>query len=162
MAYLLDANVFIQAKNLHYGMDFCPAFWDWLDTSHRSGAVLSVEKVGDELKAVDDDLRTWAEDRGNGFFLPPDALTITALARVAAWVNVQHYVPAAINEFLQVADYYLVSFALAHKHTVVTHEVASAGYKRVKIPSVCIGVSVKCMTPYEMLRAGGARFLTAP
>jgi len=23
MAYLLDANVFIQAKNLHYGMDFC-------------------------------------------------------------------------------------------------------------------------------------------
>jgi len=22
MAYLLDANIFIQAKNLHYGMDF--------------------------------------------------------------------------------------------------------------------------------------------
>lgn len=30
MPYLLDANVFIQAKRLHYGMDFCPAFWDWL------------------------------------------------------------------------------------------------------------------------------------
>jgi len=30
MAYLLDANVFMQAKNLHYGLDFCPAFWDWL------------------------------------------------------------------------------------------------------------------------------------
>jgi hypothetical protein len=26
MAYLLDANVVIQAKNLHYGFDFCPAF----------------------------------------------------------------------------------------------------------------------------------------
>ncbi len=26
MAYLLDANVFMAAKNLHYGMDFCPAF----------------------------------------------------------------------------------------------------------------------------------------
>ena len=24
--YLLDSNVFIQAKNLHYGLDFCPAF----------------------------------------------------------------------------------------------------------------------------------------
>ena len=22
--YLLDANIFIQAKNLHYGFDFCP------------------------------------------------------------------------------------------------------------------------------------------
>ena len=30
MAYLLDTDVFIQAKNLHYGMDFCPAFWDWV------------------------------------------------------------------------------------------------------------------------------------
>ena len=26
MAYLLDADVFIRAKNLHYGFDFCPAF----------------------------------------------------------------------------------------------------------------------------------------
>lgn len=25
MAYLLDSNVFIHAKNLHYGFDFCPA-----------------------------------------------------------------------------------------------------------------------------------------
>jgi hypothetical protein len=24
MAYLLDADVFIRAKNLHYGLDFCP------------------------------------------------------------------------------------------------------------------------------------------
>ena len=30
VAYLLDANVFIQAKNLYYGFDFCPAFWEWL------------------------------------------------------------------------------------------------------------------------------------
>jgi hypothetical protein len=27
MAYLLDSDVFIQAKNLHYGFDFCPGFW---------------------------------------------------------------------------------------------------------------------------------------
>jgi hypothetical protein len=32
--YLLDANVFIQAKNLHYGFDFCPAFWQWLIDSN--------------------------------------------------------------------------------------------------------------------------------
>jgi hypothetical protein len=33
--HLLDANVFIQAKNLHYGLDFCPAFWDWLVREKR-------------------------------------------------------------------------------------------------------------------------------
>ena len=26
--YLIDTNVFIEAKNRHYGFDFCPAFWD--------------------------------------------------------------------------------------------------------------------------------------
>ena len=37
MPYLLDANVFIQASRLHYGMDFCPAFWDWLREQHEAG-----------------------------------------------------------------------------------------------------------------------------
>lgn len=41
MTYLLDANVFIQAKNLHYGLDFCPAFWDWLIDNNREGRVFS-------------------------------------------------------------------------------------------------------------------------
>ena len=40
MAYLLDADVFIRAKNLHYGLDFCPAFWDWLDRRNEAGASL--------------------------------------------------------------------------------------------------------------------------
>ena len=38
MAYLLDANVFIQAKNLHYGLDFCPAFWAGVESSSAGGA----------------------------------------------------------------------------------------------------------------------------
>ncbi|HVW88415.1 MAG TPA: DUF4411 family protein [Gaiellaceae bacterium] len=45
MAYLLDANVFIQAKNLHYSFDFCPAFWDWLDRAHVDREVSRVMKV---------------------------------------------------------------------------------------------------------------------
>ena len=39
MAYLLDTNVFIQAKNLHYGFDFCPAFWEWIDVVHKADRV---------------------------------------------------------------------------------------------------------------------------
>lgn len=36
MTYLLDANVFIQAKNLHYGLDFCPVSgWGKSDKSDR-------------------------------------------------------------------------------------------------------------------------------
>jgi hypothetical protein len=60
MAYLLDANVFIEAKRRHYGFDFCPAFWDWLDRQHAAGKVFSIEKVGDELRAGNDELSDWA------------------------------------------------------------------------------------------------------
>jgi len=73
MAYLLDANVFIQAKNLHYGLDFCPAFWDWLIQRNAARRVFSIEKVGDEIQAVADKLADWATDRGDDFFLKPDA-----------------------------------------------------------------------------------------
>lgn len=45
MTYLLDANVFIQAKNLHYGLDFCPAFWDWLVVNNHANQVFSIDKV---------------------------------------------------------------------------------------------------------------------
>jgi hypothetical protein len=44
MPYLLDSDVFIQAKNLHYSFDFCPAFWDWIDASHKRGLVFSIER----------------------------------------------------------------------------------------------------------------------
>ena len=93
---------------------------------HESERVFSVEKVGDEVLAVGDELSGWAEARGNGFFLRPDASVFPALAAVSAWANSQAYEPAAVNTFLQVADYYLVAQALAGRHTVVTHEVPSA------------------------------------
>lgn len=56
MSYLLDSDVFIQAKNLHYGLDFCPAFWDWLIDANAKKLVFSTEKVGDEIEAGADEL----------------------------------------------------------------------------------------------------------
>lgn len=159
MAYLLDANIFIQGKNLYYGFDFCPAFWDWIERENASGSVFSIERVGDELKAGADELATWAIERGPHLFLPPDQLMLASLPLVSTWVTNQAYTAAAVNTFLQVADYYLVALALAHSHVVVTHEVVSSSVNRVKIPSVCIGMGIKCMTPFEMLRLERARFI---
>jgi hypothetical protein len=160
MPYLLDANVFIQAKNLHYGLDFCPAFWDWLLASNAAEDVFSIEKVEDEIKAGGDDLADWVTaNLGAKFFLRPDAALMAALGPLSQWATNQNYEPAAVNTFLQVADYYLVGHAMAHMHVVVSHEIASASTKRIKIPNACAGVNVKCVTPFEMLRTEGARFV---
>lgn len=97
MAYLLDANVFIAAKNLHYGLDFCPAFWDWLVAGNVSALVFRVEKVGNEVRAVGDELSELAADRGEGFFLRPKASDFPAIAGVSVWAMGQTYEPAAIS-----------------------------------------------------------------
>ena len=159
MAYLLDADVFIRAKNLHYGFDFCPAFWEWLANGNAAGTVASVEKVGDELLAGSDDLADWAKDRGPAFFARPDASVATAFGNLSAWASSGHYEPAATQVFLQKADYYLVAQALAGGHVVVSHEVPSNSIRRIKVPDACLAFGVKCMSPYEMLRLEHARFI---
>jgi hypothetical protein len=126
------------------------------------GQVFSIEKVGDEIEAGGDDLSAWAKQRGPGFFLKPDAAIVPALGVVSTWATGQDYEPTAVSTFLQVADYYLVAHGLTHGHTVVTHEVAAPSTKRIKIPNACIGVGVKFMTPFEMLRHERGRFVLGP
>ena len=113
MSYLLDANVFIQAKNLHYGFDFCPAFWEWLLENSATGRVRSIDKVADELAAGNDDLADWAETKAGALFLPTDAQVAAHFGAVAAWTQGQRYEPAAIATFLQSADFYLIAHALS-------------------------------------------------
>ncbi|MBI1292237.1 DUF4411 family protein [bacterium] len=159
MAYLIDSDVFIRAKNLHYGFDFCPAFWEWLIEKNCAGVVFSIEKVGYEIVEGDDELSEWAEARGAEFFVPPDAKTMGSLRAVSNWATGQNYEPTAVSTFLQLADYYLVGQALASGWIVVTHEIPSPSIRKIKIPDACLGLGVTCMTPYEMLRRERARFV---
>ncbi|WP_028079410.1 DUF4411 family protein [Solimonas soli] len=162
MAYLLDANVFIQANRFHYGFDICPGFWEWVEVRAGQGSVLSVAQVGRELQAGNDRLADWAGERDTRFFLEPDAASLQSMVAVSQWVLQQGYEPAAVNTFLQVADYFLVATAHAHSHTVVTHERPQANaVRRVMIPNACVGMGVRFMNPFEMLRVERASFVLA-
>jgi hypothetical protein len=158
VTYLLDANVFIEAKNRYYAFNLCPAFWTWLDHAAAAGTVASVGKVGEELRAVADELTEWAQSRPS-LFLDPDERVVQSLRVVGQWANSNNYRQAAINEFLESGDYYLVGHAHAHNLTIVTHEIASEGLKKIKIPNACQGVGVRYMDPWAMLTAEGALFV---
>jgi hypothetical protein len=165
--YLLDTSVFIQAKNDHYGMDFCPAFWDWLIDANRRGLVSSIEPIFDEMTPRpegdedEDELSKWVRTTGKCLFLPHDAEMARSMPTVSTWAYSQsgRYRAGAIDTFLDCADYHLVAYALAHGYTVVTHEKASSAVKVLKIPDACAGLGVPCVRPYDMLRAEGARFV---
>jgi Domain of unknown function (DUF4411) len=159
MAYLLDSNVFIEAKRLHYGFDFCPAFWDWLDLKARQGVVASISKVASELVGQGDDLSEWIREREAVLCIEPTAPTLSALSKVSAWATGGKFQPSAVATFLEVADSYLVAEALAGGHTVVTREKADNAVTRIKIPNACVAFQVKCISPYDMLRREQARFV---
>jgi hypothetical protein len=159
--YLLDANIFITAKNLHYGFDFVPAFWEWLDQGHNAGILCSTHKVRGELTTVADELSDWTHERAS-LFLLPDATIVPSMQRLSAWARTGRFTAAAADEFLRVADYELVAYAHAHGHTVVTHERPNPlSKKRILIPDACDELEVPWMDPYTMLRESGARFVLA-
>lgn len=157
MAYLLDTNVFIDAKGRHYGMDFCPGFWEWLTHASQAGTVASITQVADELQ--DDELNEWLPTLGREFFRQPDEKVLAAMAKVSAWANLQKYTAAAKSEFLAAADYHLVAHALASGHVVVTHEQIEHSLARIKIPNVCIALGVQYLQTHVMLRRERVRLV---
>ncbi|WP_419922568.1 DUF4411 family protein [Candidatus Poriferisodalis sp.] len=144
MAYLLDTDVFIRAKNEHYGFELCPGFWEWLEAMNAAEAVKMVEAVYHELIGGDDDLAQWARDH-RSFFLPPTASDVASIAAVNRWANdSSDYEAAAKADFARAADSFLVGQALAGGHNVVTHETFSDGRRKIKIPNAaadrhCVG-----------------------
>ncbi|MGA9452674.1 MAG: DUF4411 family protein [Verrucomicrobiia bacterium] len=149
MAYLLDADVFIQAKNLHYRFDVVPGFWQWLDSANSAGKVMSIKAVRKELLERSDKLSLWCKSRKKMFVDTEDGKTYESLQLLATWVS-ERYEPAAQTKFFGDADFRLVGFAHAHNHTVVTHEIPGYGYD-VKIPNACKQMDVPIISPFEML-----------
>lgn len=158
MPYLLDANVFIEARRRYYGLDFCPAFWDWLIGANVRGVVFSIERIREQLIGVGDELSEWVRALPPEFFFPADQDTLTSVAAAVEWSRRQAFRQSAIALFADDADAYLVAHAHAHGHTVVTLEQPSDGVKQVKIPNACVGLSVKYINTFELLRRDGARF----
>lgn len=160
MAFLLDSDTLITGKNQAYGFDICPGFWDFIGKEHADGELFSVKPVGDELKRGNDELADWAKSQGKSFFLPLDSDTLAAMAGVAAWVQGKDFTDAAKVEFFRSADQYLIAYAKAHGHAVVSHETLNREQKnRVKIPVVCDAMKVRCVRTYDWLRSRKARFV---
>lgn len=159
MAYCLDADSLIDAKNRYYGMDFCPAFWQWLDVQAAAGHVLSIVQVADELEPWGGPLKKWGHARKGPLFKGLDERVAKWLTEVSEWTMRQNYLISAKNEFLASTDLKLIAFAKAHGHILVTREVHEDGKKKVKIPTVCKAFEGDFVRTHDMLRTLNARFV---
>ena len=164
--YLIDANVFIEAKNKYYNMSFCPAFWDWLLRECAGQHIFSIQGIYDELVTGNDELRTWAMNNRH-FFLPvSDEDTQRNLTMVAAHVaERQLNVPMAaiaMAEFLRGADTWLIAKAITTGATIVTHERLDLQCKRkFLIPNDCNHFGVRYVDTFALLQQLNASFILA-
>lgn len=160
MAYLLDSDTLIAAKNEFYRFNFCPGYWDWILRENTLGKVFIIDRIRDELTKGNDDLVTWVKSNSKQLSISTPEDVSNSLTIVSKWASSQRYMDAAVNSFLSGVDYYLIAYAHSLKYTVVTREVSQQNsLSRIKIPDVCRGIGVMCITPFQMLEDEKARFV---
>lgn len=157
----MDANTYIQAKNFHYNMSFCPAYWDWLDQQFNNGEIASIEIVYDELTDGNDELATWVKERKDQFIGISDDQTQEKYIEIVNFVmEMEDKKQQHKDTFLEKADPWLIAKALATDATIITHEVLDPpNSTKVKIPNICQEFGVGYMSAYELLERLEAKFL---
>ncbi|MGE4502310.1 MAG: DUF4411 family protein [Thiomicrospira sp.] len=160
MRFLLDANTYIQAKNQYHGMDICPAYWDWLDQQFALGELASIDMVGMELKAGNDELADWAKDRPHHFISNDDEPTQQVFTTIVQSLMVGDYNAGSRDNFIAKADPWIIAKASVLGATLVSHESRlEPTTKKVKVPNVCDEFGVSCISTFELLRTLRARFV---
>jgi len=164
LSYILDANSYIQAKNFHYRMRFCPGFWDWLDSSFQKGHLSSISMVYKELSEYGDELSAWVKERQHHFVSVDDEQTQIFFGRIAD--HVMNLPLPKQNEkirFLEGADPWLIAKAATTGKTIVTHEVPVPGNsQKIKIPNICRDFDVPYLNSFDLLDTLQARLVMEP
>lgn len=159
-AFVLDADVFITAKNLYYAFDLAPGFWKSLINHAGNGRILSIDYVKGELEKGKDQLAQWAKNDFSHAFISTDEEDVQKSYReIMTWVQAQNqFSDAAKADFARGADGWLVAYAKAKGCIVVTLETINPDIKRkVPIPNVCQAFGVQFVDTFEMLRRLGVQ-----
>ena len=154
MKYLLDSNVFIQAKNGPYSFEIAPGFWKWLESFSHEQSFLTIKEVRDELIEYDDELKDWILNFPRNYFIEADLAIQSNLKTITNYVMTNtSFTPHYRNDFLAKADPWLIATALTRDYVVVTHEVkAGPGTRKVKIPNVCDYFGVNYINVFNLMK----------
>jgi hypothetical protein len=153
--YVLDANVYINAHRDYYSFDLNRSFWNHLIEGAKTGQVVSIDRVKLELKSErEDSLWDWACNECDIAFASTARPDVTYhYGKIVSWVQQADFTDHAKQEFAKCADGWLIAYAKAAGHVVVTHESYEQFRKnRVKIPNVCKQFGVRYINTFEMLR----------
>lgn len=173
--WLLDADALITAWRHHYPPDVFPRLWEILGQAIRSGEVVLIASVCNEIVAPGG-LHAWCQRLKSFVFDDRKSQAVlNEVHRVARWLSRETQkrkhsgqiaqsnwpkLDRAVESFGK-TDIYLVGAAIHRRGTIITYEAEEPGLvvstKRVVLPSVAAAFEVLWARPVALFRAIGAR-----
>jgi len=160
--HILDSNVFIEAEKRFYANDFCPGFWQWLDSAQENGIVTSIDMVLNELNKGTDVLSNWATERKgtNWFITVADIPTQRMYSEIINYVENEYENQGKKAKFFSGADPWIIAKAVTTNSVVVTQEVlVDINSSSIKIPNICNHFNVSYINIFELIRKSKIRFM---
>ena len=152
MSYSLDTSGLLDGWVRYYAPEVFPSLWKQMEAAAADGTIVAVQDVLLELERQDDDVFAWAK-RHVTFVQLEDQIQASAteiLARFPQLVNTRRS--------RSVADPFVIALARVQGLAVVTAERASGSLQKPRIPDVCAGVGVKCVSLLGMFKELGWQF----
>lgn len=162
--YLLDSNIYINFYDRYYRMTFFPTFWMRLVNILNSKVVIPDIVVSETYQ--DENFSKWLKDNYKGDYLKHGEFA-------QSWSEVINYVDscgyykseAIMSDRgwgnVRIADPWLIAIAKEKGYTIVTDEIKNPNLnlknpsKSVKIPDVCHGMGVRCITMNQFFEKVG-------
>lgn len=153
--FLIDTNVFIQAKNFHYKFCFCKGFWDLILDLHEKQILYSIKSVFDELTDNNnDELAIWINNNIPESFWLNHYQAYHTYSKIINWANNQNFTSKAIQEFAreEKADAWLVAYAVEHDFSIISQEKSNPlSKKKIYLADVSREFTIPYFTIYEFL-----------
>lgn len=160
--FLIDSNSFITPYRQYYAPDLVPTFWKKLSIAAKSGRLVLLDMVKDEIDKGQDDLNDLVSEQ-SGFVVcnHKSKEIVCKYQEILQYMQTcGFYKEDALRTWsnTKVADPWLIAAASVNDYTIITLEVSSGGLnkstpsKNAKIPDVAKKFGVKTNNLYYMMR----------
>lgn len=155
--YVLDANVFITAKNSYYAFNIAPGFWNALVFYTSKGRIRSIDRIKKQVEEYHDELADWinAGNMAEAFVDSNTPEIVQAYKDIMNWVeNNRQFTNAAKEAYANDPDGWLIAYVKANAGCVlVTLEVFDPNIRwKIPIPNISKAFGVKYINTFEMLK----------
>ncbi|MGN0174124.1 MAG: DUF4411 family protein [Acutalibacteraceae bacterium] len=161
-SFLIDANSFMTPHLTFYPFDFAQSFWKQMELHIKSGSIVVLDMVKNEILQGNDSLKKWIEKLPIGVYIShKEQRIIEKYSEIIEYIRTQPcYKPEALKEWseISVADPWLIATAAVNGYTIITFENSNNGLneynpsKKAKIPDVAKAFNVKTNNLYYMMR----------